>query len=225
MGAGCHMRPGLFLLCSIMATQVSCGLGASEQRGGSGPALYCLRADAPPTIDGRLDDRCWSRAYQATGFAMVPSAAKVVRAEPQTTVRALYDARGLYLGVVCQEPQPGRIRRSTRRPWDADDVEIFFDTADSQREYYQFCIAAQGLCAVMQRSRGGVREVEADYELARAVQNGTWSFELAIPWRALKRSEPKRLETWGFNVGRIRFASGDRELSSWARVGMFNRAD
>ena len=57
-------------------------------------------ADAPPAVDGLVDDEVWSRAEAASRFTQQqPDEGQP--ASERTEVRILHDRRNVYIGIVC----------------------------------------------------------------------------------------------------------------------------
>ena len=83
---------------------------ASMKQGEKKKAV-CVRADAPPVIDGRLDDACWGSATRLPDFVDKDSGRPV---SVQTQARLAWDEENLYMGIVCREPTPGRMVASER---------------------------------------------------------------------------------------------------------------
>ncbi len=71
----------------------------------------CYRMDAPPVLDGQVDDDpAWTGAPTATGFSRL--GADFTEAK-QTKFQAGWDDAALYLAIVCEErraPEPERAR-------------------------------------------------------------------------------------------------------------------
>ena len=83
--------------------------------------------EAPPSIDGALDERVWQDAAPLTGF---------VQAEPfegrpaseHTEVRILYDDDAIYVGVVLHDRDPSLIvTTDSRRDAELDEIGLVPD--------------------------------------------------------------------------------------------------
>jgi hypothetical protein len=96
------------------------------------------RVDAPPTIDGKLDELCWQRAPRSPKFA------DLISGEP-----ALYDTQAavlwddyLYVGYWIEEPNvQARFTERDALIYEDNDVELFVAGQDA---YYEFEINALG---------------------------------------------------------------------------------
>lgn len=119
------------------------------------------RTDAPPTIDGRLDDIVWQTAAKITNF---------VQSQPQdgapaseaSDVYIAYDSSNIYLAFHAHYEDPG-IMRSNRSDRDqagrSDDVfSVYFDPFSDQQRAYVFSVNGYGVqddSILGSRSSGG----------------------------------------------------------------------
>jgi hypothetical protein len=169
------------------------------------PEAVVKRRSGEVRIDGRIDEAAWDGALaieelQTRGHAMI---------ELENRVYLQYDADRLYVGVYMQEPSPEGMRAQAGPPipltWDDDDVELFFDTEQSQKDYIRLFQNVAGT-----RFNSLPRDVpdkyfESAYESAVYTGQDYWSIEMAIPWEDLRlESAPVPGEEWGFNIGRHR---------------------
>ncbi len=177
--------------------------------------------DSSPTIDGRLDEPAWQKARPTSDFIQVDPV-EDAPAVGQTVVSVLYDAKNLYFGFRCLDPQPEKIRAvETERDAglsDDDSLELFLDTYHDQRS--AFCFVTNPLGAQMDQkiSREGEvtdRQWDCDWEVAASRDQEGWSAEMAIPFQELS-FDPRRGNVWGINFWRN--AAGRRETSTWSDV-------
>src|SRR5262245_43441465 len=88
------------------------------------PTLRAQRAEAPPSIDGRLDESGWRTAAAAGNFRQVePNEGEA--ATERTEVRVLYDNSALYVGVRLYDSEPNKIVRRLSRRDDYPDADKF----------------------------------------------------------------------------------------------------
>src|SRR5262245_9189562 len=93
------------LLCIAVTISAS---SASALAQSNQPRLRAGTISEPIRIDGTLSERAWTTAEAADRFAQAdPSEG----AQPtlRTTVRVLADAKALYIGIVCDDPEPSKI--------------------------------------------------------------------------------------------------------------------
>jgi len=97
------------------------------------------RVDAPPTIDGRLDEPCWRNAVRSPRFH------DLVHATPgrfDTRAAVLWDDEHLYVGYWIEEPNVEA--HHTQRDaliYEDNDVELFIAGRDA---YYELEVNARG---------------------------------------------------------------------------------
>jgi hypothetical protein len=97
-----------------------------------------LRTDAPPTIDGMLDDPVWRSAPSVNRFkTWRPDFGAEMIAD--TRVFAAYDAENLYFAFRCYDPEPAEIKTSVsnRDNIRSDDwIAINLDSFNDQQSLY-----------------------------------------------------------------------------------------
>ncbi len=97
------------------------------------------RADAPPVIDGRLDEPCWRAAPRSPRFA------DLIRGRPgihDTRAAVLWDDQFLYVGYWIEEPLvTAAFTERDAEIWHENDVEFFIAGPDA---YYELEINALG---------------------------------------------------------------------------------
>ena len=71
-------------------------------------AVTAVRADAPPVIDGRLDDALWQAAPAADGFVQ-SDPREGQPATEQTQVHVAYDDAYLYIAARCLDSRAGGV--------------------------------------------------------------------------------------------------------------------
>jgi hypothetical protein len=97
------------------------------------------RVDAPPTIDGRLNEVCWQQAPRSPRFVDLVSGAPTVH---DTRVAVLWDDDNLYVGFWVEEPfVEATLTERDSLVYNDNDVEVFIAGQDS---YYEFEINAFG---------------------------------------------------------------------------------
>jgi len=145
------------------------------------------RIDAPPVMDGKLDDACWGQATVLGDF-------HVMRSEDQpapTEARLCQDGVWLYLSFDCVDPDPDAIvaRRLTRDgPVHEDDsVEIFISPYSTGAIYYHFLLSVTNMRAEQQGRTTGTpnRSWDPGWRSATSIGDDGWLAEVAIPICAL----------------------------------------
>jgi Carbohydrate family 9 binding domain-like len=177
----------------------------------------CPTAAQAIVVDGALDEPAWEAAPLVTGFTWYnkPDLLPV-----QTFFRVLHDAKALYFGVVCDEPNlgtlaPVRQARDTHAVFDGETIEVFIDPRHDGN-YYQFAVSAAGSMWDSRASDTSWNaEVTATTRLDPAAKQ--WSLEFRVPWEALG-VRPTPGTVVGFNVCRDRYLGSDREWGNWSQT-------
>jgi Domain of unknown function (DUF5916)/Carbohydrate family 9 binding domain-like len=184
----------------------------------SAPHLTAVRASAPPVLDGHLDDAAWQRAPASSAFTQkLPEGGKSPK-EP-TSVRVVYDADAIYVGIDCVQRASEIIGRLTRRDRDAeaDSVSVALDTRSDGKSAFEFSVNAAGVLS------DGLRFNDTDYshdwdenwEASVTRTPSGWSAEIRIPIRALRFSA-RPSQSWGIQVRR--YTSETQELDELAYI-------
>jgi hypothetical protein len=201
------------------------------------PSVQAVRLDGELRIDGRLDEPAWGAAVPATGLRQREPLDGEPATEP-TEVRILYDARNLYIGVLCRDAEPDRLvahvlqRDKLLEPagYDGshqfagdDAVAVLLDPFHDRRNAFVFATNPNGaeFDALITDESGAFN---ADWRTVWTVraQRGAegWSAEIAIPFRSLRYPSTPPLDGWGFNVWRmIRRKSEQALWAAWSRRG------
>lgn len=173
------------------------------------PMVQVGRGPAPE-IDGALDEATWKAAAQLLPFLKID---REGLADTRTRALACYDDNSLYVGFHCDEPAIQRLvaHNKTRDSalWHDDCVEVLVDLPDGSG-YAHVIVNTLG---VTYEAKNHERSWNPKIRAAVQKAEGSWSAELAIPWKALG-GRPKAGETWRMNFCRERKAQ--EELSSWS---------
>jgi len=157
------------------------------------------------TIDGALEESDWARAA---------SIGEIVQREPRpgaaaserTEVKLLYDARNLYIGVVCYDSEPDKII-GTQMARDAalmadDTIEILIDTFHDRRNAFYFATNPLGALVdglIIENGQPN-KEWDAIWTVKTRRFAEGWSAEFEIPFKSLGFNKGQNI--WGFNFSR-----------------------
>ncbi|HID08576.1 MAG TPA: hypothetical protein EYP10_15680 [Armatimonadetes bacterium] len=177
----------------------------------------CPRAQTPPRIDGKLNDACWKIAPLVTGFTYYN---RHKRVPVQTSFRVTYDERGIYFGVICDEPHPDRINiapvpRDSHSIFGREAVEFFIDPHHDHSNYFQFAVDASG---AMYDSRAFDVTWNSKMQADTIIMKDAWALELIVPWKDIGIDAPRAGQVLGFNVCRDRYLGVDKEWSNWSQT-------
>ena len=201
------------LMCVVLATALS-------------SVADVVRIDAPPAIDGKLDEAAWSTAKWETGFQKFRSSLKGRVPPAQTEFAILADGGNIYLGIKAHHKRMDEVKSLGKMPiWEAEAVEFNLVPDGGEFEFYKFLITFQGLSYAQFYSEGGnispdpfgpewsCKAVETDYG---------WSGEARIPLAAFYMTRTSAWKTtWRLNVGRSYCEKGVHDFSCWADANGF----
>ena len=172
------------------------------------------------TLDGRLDEPVWARAFPATNFMQVdPDNGKP--ATEETEVRIAISANALYLGVTCFDSEPSRISAFQRRRDEFlgsdDKFRWAIDTFLDARTGYFFEMNPQGSMAdALIGSTGQNRAWDGIWNGRVGRSDKGWTLEVEIPFRTIN-FDPNS-DTWGINFDRTVIRKNETTIwTGWAR--------
>ncbi len=174
---------------------------------------------ATPTLDGKLNEDCWSKDRAITAFA-VHTGQKLPTQNPRAWLA--YDDSNLYVAFRCPHPKAADLRaRATQRDQDAwldDSIEVFLDPDHDHGGYFQFVVNCLG---VLRDSRGIDKSWDCKAQAAVQRRAEAWTVELAIPFDDLELGLDVGT-VWGINLVRNDRVHG--ETSTWSLGGFHNAA-
>lgn len=194
------------------------------------PTYHCRRISVPPSLDGSLTDSMWQIAEPTSPFIVADGSHP---AERQTTARAVWDDRCLYVAFECVDPDVwGTYTKRGDPVYQEEVVEVFITPHPTDLRVHtalelsprnvlwisrhtltpgQAPTAERNWDAPGIRTRTHVRGTLDD----RTDRDEGWSAELAIAYSELGASCPQPGDVWRINFFRI-----DRtptpEFSSWS---------
>lgn len=155
----------------------------------------------PPVIDGKLDDACWAKSEVHDKYYRY-FVDNPPRSPTKSEMRILYDAKGLYIGIVNFDEDIGKLRKNITTKGDAnvwtdDCAEIYIDRYANGIEYRRFVVNCIGTTNdTMRLDEANMRyEWDADgWEAKATIQKDRWIIEAFIPWTDLgSKAEPGAL--------------------------------
>ena len=183
--------------------------------------------DAPPKIDGRLNDKSWETATVINDLVQhqpTPGAPTNLK----TNIYLLYDKNRLYVGFECfktdmDQMMANETRRDSRFFID-DYVAIYLDTYLDRRNCYGFELNALGTQTdrrvqnegANSGRRGSDMAWDCDWNGQSVREKDKWTAEFSIPFAELRFSQEED-QAWGINFWRQDRSS--REELSWVNLG------
>ncbi len=99
------------------------------------PVYHAVRASAPPTLDGVLDDPVWQRAAVTEPFVRTMTGEP---GDPHTTARVAWDDDAIYVAFeVADEYLRSDLSGHDPHLWEQDTVEIMADPDGDGRNYFE----------------------------------------------------------------------------------------
>ncbi|MBN1673249.1 MAG: carbohydrate-binding family 9-like protein [Kiritimatiellae bacterium] len=182
--------------------------------------LHGIRTSAPPAIDGKLDDACWTAAPRQRPFFLYQ---KLDRTRDDTQAFCVRDEDTLYFAfkVFCSNLRKMRTDAKNRdgAVWEDDSVELFLVPHGPDGVWYQFIVNPLGTLYDARSDRNR-RAWNADVRVAcRTVYTqgnaGYWAAELAIPFKDLDAA-PKENDSWRLNFCHTENYQG--QMSTWTHL-------
>ena len=216
-----------FFLSAVALLLFNAGLLAQD----SIRLIKATRTSLPVKIDGNVNDEAWKQAPLFDGFVeMRPNFNNPESQASRTEAWVLYDNDAVYFGGICYEPSKDSISSELvgRDVVGINDfIGIMFDTYLDRINGTGFYVTALGEQFDAKYALG-----EEDgswngvYQTATKINSGSWTFEMRIPYAALRFSK-NNVQDWGINITRKRVKAGKQ--FSWSPInpnkfGLMNQA-
>lgn len=192
------------------------------------------RTSSPIKIDGKIDDEAWKAATSIKGLIeMRPAFNRAEDPRHRSELYLLYDDNAVYFGGFLYEESRDSIATelSGRDAIGATDfVGIIFDTYQDRINGLGFYVTPLGEQFDIKYSIGGDGGEDMNwntvYQSEAVIHNNGWSFEIRIPYSAIRFSKEK-IQNWGMQIIRRRNKTGQQ--FSWnpvdpTRFGFMNQA-
>lgn len=198
----------LFVFLGITPAKAQPSVSVAKQ-------LPATRTHAALKIDGNLDEPAWKTAQPATNFVeWRPNAGQPEDSTSRTVVYLLYDNTSVYVGGYCYEKSKDSISTELvgRDVVGVNDfVGIVFDTYNDKINGFGFYVTPLGeqFDAKYSNTAGEDGSWNGVWDSESKVHQDGWSFEMRIPYSALRFSSAEN-QTWGLNITRRRNKSGQQ---------------
>jgi len=170
-----------------------------------GKVVRAVRVNSPPRIDGRVDDKAWSRAQPISDFTQEEPENGEAPTE-STKVWVVYDDQALYVAVRAYDSEPNKIvgRLTRRDQWSESDwIFIAIDSRHDHQTGFAFGVNPAGvkIDAYLYNDTREDESWDAVWDAETSIDSLGWCVEFKIPYSML-RFPPAERYTWGFNVSR-----------------------
>jgi len=187
-----------------------------------GDSIRAIHTDAPPRVDGRMDDEAWKGIPSITVFQQrepSPGAPSTLKTE----ISFLYTDQVLYIGVRCFGDPGQVIAKELARDADLsndDRVQVILDTYLDHRNAYWFQIGPRGSIgdAIVSENGAAFNKAWDGLWTGKAeITSDGWEAEMALPFKTFNFDPDS--DTWGLKL--IRYQKTIEEVAYWP-VGNIN---
>ncbi len=180
--------------------------------------IAAQRVTSPISIDGIINEPAWKNAPAALGYIEFrPTPLRKEDPDNRTEVYMLYNDEGIYLGGYCHERTKDSISTELNGRdgfGNNDFIGFVFDTYEDKINAFEYFITPLGeqMDAKMSPNPNGNSEDfswNAVWKSAAKIHDDGWSFEIFIPFSAIRFSK-KNIQDWGMNITRRRQKTGQQ---------------
>ncbi|HMU44715.1 MAG TPA: DUF5916 domain-containing protein [Chitinophagaceae bacterium] len=170
--------------------------------------LEAKRVTQPIKIDGLIDDEAWKDAPVMTNLVEFrPTVGALEKPETKTVSYLLYDDEGIYFGGFCYERTKDSIATELagRDGFGTNDyVGLIFDTYYDKQNGFEYFVTPLGEQWDAKMTNDGEDfSWNAVWKSGVVIHNNGWSFEMFIPYSAIRFGK-KDVQNWGLNITRRR---------------------
>ena len=181
-------------------------------------SVRAIRVSKAPCIDGNLDEEIWEELPILTNFVQYSPYNGEAPSE-KTEVRIGYDDHAIYIGAICYDRSPEKIKREISirdQPppgMNTDLFAILISPYDDGLNSMFFWVTAAGVQRDV-KIYGDQHEItwDAVWESKVKITPLGWVVEIKIPLSALRFST-ESVQNWGLNSWR--WIARNREWNSW----------
>ncbi|MCP5103474.1 MAG: carbohydrate binding family 9 domain-containing protein [bacterium] len=184
-------------------------------------AVKAVRLSTEIRIDGKLTEEIWGKLPLITDFVQF-SPRNGKPPSQRTEARVGYDDTGIYVGFICYDDSPHRIRReiAVRDQFppgmNADAVGIHISPYNDGLHSKFFDVSAAGVQRDMKITGDQFEKAwDSVWQSSVRITDFGWVAEIKIPLSALRFSS-QPVQNWGFNLWR--WIAENREWAHWSFV-------
>lgn len=216
-----RIKTNLFICLALLCSSICLAQSPSPKQ------LTAKRTILPIKIDGLINEAAWKDAPAATDFIEFrPTPFRKEEEASRTEVFLLYSDEGIYMGGYCHEKTKDSISTELRGRdgfGNNDFIGAAFDTYHDKLNGFEYFITPLGeqmdakISPQQSNSDNGGEDFSwnAVWDAASVIHKDGWSFEMFIPFSAIRFSK-NNLQTWGINIFRRRIKTG--QTFSWNTI-------
>ena len=174
--------------------------------------MEARRTSKPVVIDGRLNEEAWKDASLLNDFTEFrPVVGRKEDFNNRTEAYIMYDDAGIYFGGTNYESSINNISKELtgRDGFGANDyIGIIFDTYNDKLNGFEYFVTPLGeqwdakMTSNNDNDNGGEDfSWNAVWKSAVVIHDKGWSFEIFLPYSAIRFSKDK-IQDWGLNITR-----------------------
>ncbi|MEO7530122.1 MAG: DUF5916 domain-containing protein [Sediminibacterium sp.] len=207
------MKSLLLVVCALCIVLV---LPAQGQKERVVKKLPAVRTTEKIVIDGELKDEAWQKAPLASEMVeWRPTYGKKEDYTNRTEIRILYDNANIYISGFCHEATNDSISTELvgRDVVGVNDfIGVIFDTYNDKINGFGYYVTPLGeQFDAKYSSNGEDPSWSSVYESKAKIVAGGWTFEMRIPYSAIRFSNVKK-QDWGINITRRNSKSGKQYM-------------
>ncbi|MBA2562614.1 MAG: carbohydrate binding family 9 domain-containing protein [Chitinophagaceae bacterium] len=188
------------------------------------PNINAVRTLLPIKIDGVINEEAWKKAPVISKLIqMRPLFGKEENEKNKTEAYLLYDDNAIYFGGFCHESHKDSLSKELAGRDEVginDFIGIVFDTYEDKINGLGFYVTPLGEQFDIKYAIGNEDiSWNAVYQTETKITKDGWSFEMRIPYSAIRFSK-ENIQNWGMNIIRRRTKSGQQ--FSWSPVNPAN---
>ncbi|MFT3979019.1 MAG: DUF5916 domain-containing protein [Ferruginibacter sp.] len=206
-----------FLLRQVFCL-VMCGivLSAGAQSKIPQKKISIVKTNVVFKIDGELNEPEWKKGALADSFVCLRPVAFKPEGENPSKVYFLYSDEGIYIGGYFYEKNKDSITTELKGRdgfGNNDFAGVIFDTYNDRLNGFEYFVTPQGEQWDAKASTSNDNSEDfswnAVWQSNAKVHNNGWSFEMFIPYAAIRFGK-KNIQDWGLNIVRKRRKSDEQ---------------
>ena len=177
------MRADHQRLLSALTTLLALSTGLADP---APPVVRVPVCQAPPRIDGVLDDACWASAYVSPTFHDFALTDATYRPNPDTTLRLITDASWLYVGLECRHPTPTDMKATITenyggRVFGDECVKFFVNPGLEGTQHFRYVLNCRNVFTLRRSFNDASSAPNVAWPSGTRVTDDGWIAEIAVP--------------------------------------------